>query len=131
MKFKLAFVGLSLLLMFGCSKSLVHTWNIDIFEIIKDNGQKTGNKNIGTITFNKNGTGNKDIHYSIFEHEYEDKTSFKWESQDGYILIKPTENNDRSKLNKVWIIVQDEAKKQVWKSTDGKHQVEILELSRN
>src|SRR5699024_530606 len=77
-------------LFFGCSKSLVHTWNIDKFEIIRENGQSTGSDNIGTITFNKNGSGHKDINYTIFDHQYSDKSGFKWEKHDGYILLKST-----------------------------------------
>jgi len=130
MKTKLPFIFLILLLT-ACSSDLVHTWNIDLFEINKDNGQKTKSKNIGTITFNKNGTGNKNISYSIFDSNYTDKAPFKWEKHEGYILLQATETGSNSKLNKAWIIIKDESKTQVWKSTDGKNSVQVLKLSRN
>lgn len=130
MKSKLPFL-LLLLFLTACSSSLVHTWNIDKFEIIKGNGQKTTSKNVGTITFNENGTGNKNINYTIFQSDYTDKTPFKWEKHEGYMLLRATKNSSDSKLNKAWIIVQDDSKKQVWKSTDGKNSILTLELSRN
>ncbi len=131
MKSKLPLLFL-LFLLTACSSKLVHTWNIDKFEIIKENGQKTGSNNIGTITFNKNGSGNKDINYSIFGQKYTDKTPFIWEihEKEGYILLKSTKEAN-SKLAKAWIIVKNESKKQVWKSTDGHNTVMILVLSRN
>lgn len=130
MKSKLPFL-LLLFLFTACSKDIVHTWNIDKFEIIKQNGQKTGSDNIGTITFNKNGSGNKDISYTIFENEYTDKVPFKWEKNDGYILLKSSKNVENSQLTKAWIIIEDKSKKQIWKSTDGKNSIQVLELSRN
>lgn len=122
---------LLLLLLTSCSGKLVHTWNIDKFEVIKENGQRTGSDNIGTITFNKNGTGNKNISYTIFGDNYSDKTPFKWEKHEGYILLKSTKNGEHSKLAKAWIIIKDNSKQQVWKSTDGKNSIQVLILSRN
>lgn len=130
MKTKLPFL-LIFLVLTACSKRLVHTWNIDKFEIIKGNGQKTGSDNIGTITFNKDGKGNKDISYTIFESDYSDKTPFKWEKHEDYILLKTTKSEDSSKLAKAWIVIKDKSKTQVWKSTDGENRVQTLKLSRN
>lgn len=130
MKKSLPFL-LLLLLLAGCSKGLVHTWNIDKFEIIRENGQKTGSDNIGTITFNKNGSGDKNISYTIFENQYEDKAPFKWEKHEDYILLKTTKDADSSRLSKAWIIIEDKSKKQIWKSTDGENNIQTLELSRN
>lgn len=130
MKTKLPFI-LLLFVLSACSPNLIHTWNIDQFEVVKENGQKTGSDNIGTITFNKDGTGNKDINYTIFENNYTDKTPFQWEKHEDYILLKATEKGKESKLAKAWIIIKDESKKQVWRSTDGKNTVQTLKLSRN
>ncbi len=129
MKSKLLLL-LCVLFLTSCSSDLIHTWNIDTFQVIKENGQKTESNNIGTITFNKNGSGNKDISYSIYDQNYTDKAPFKWEKHEGYILLKPAQNTSTSKLDKAWIIVQSDAKKQVWKSTEGQT-VLTLQLSRN
>lgn len=131
MKTKLPLLALFVLLFTACSSDLVHTWNIDRFEIIRDNGQRTNANNIGTITFNENGSGNKNISYSIFGNNYSDKTPFNWEKHQGYIILESTKKGVSSRLTKAWIIVTNEAKKQIWKSTDGKNSIQILELSRN
>ncbi|HLS30512.1 MAG TPA: hypothetical protein VK021_06620 [Flavobacteriaceae bacterium] len=113
----------------SCSKSMVHTWNIDKLEIKRENGKNSTYDNIGTITFNKNGTGNNN--FNIIESEEIDTASFKWEESDGNILLKPLKKEDSSRLFKAWIITEREAKKQVWKSTNGKNDIEILVISRN
>src|SRR5690625_4123245 len=122
-----------LLLLFAflvsCSDSLVHTWNIDKLKIIRENGNNSTYNNIGTITFNKNGTGNND--FNIIENDYEDKSPFKWEDSSDYILLKQSDNESSSRLFKAWIITESSSKKQIWKSTNGKNDVEILVLSRN
>lgn len=128
MKTKFTLLLLFLFLV-SCSNSLVHTWNIDKLEIIRENGKNSTYNNIGTITFNKNGTGNNN--FSIIENDYEDKSAFKWEESSDYILLKKTDHEKNSRLFKAWIITESSSKKQVWKSTNGENDIEILELSRN
>lgn len=112
----------------SCSNDLIHTWNIDRYEIQREDGKNTGYDNIGTLTFNKDGSGSNN--YSIIEIDYTDKSSFQWRKDDGFIRIKSAENG-QSRFSKAWIIVKDDTKKQIWKSTDGKQQVQTLVLSRN
>lgn len=128
MKSKLFFIFF-LVILTSCSDNLVHTWNIDKFEIIRENGKNSTYNNIGTITFNKNGTGNNNFH--IIENEFTDTASFKWEESDGYILLKPTKNDEESRLFKAWIMTESKSKKQIWKTTNGKNDIHILVLSRN
>src|SRR5690625_6723532 len=80
----------------SCSKSMVHTWNIDKLEIKRENGKNSTYDNIGTITFNKNGTGNNN--FNIIESEEIDTASFKWEESDGNILLKPLDRKS-TRLN--------------------------------
>ncbi|MEO2061326.1 MAG: hypothetical protein ABGW76_14715 [Mesonia sp.] len=114
----------------SCSPNIVNTWNIDKYEVINDKGQNTTSQNIGTITFKKKGKGTKDINYNVLQNDYLDKSEFTYELHEDYIVIKSAKKNDKSALNKTWIIVSDKSKTQVWKSTDGNESVQVLELSR-
>jgi len=129
MKTKLLLLALSISL-FSCSPNIVNKWNIDKYEVINNKGQNTSAQNIGSIEFKKNGKGTKNISYNVFQNDFIDESGFEYELKDGYIIIKSTDNNDKSALNKTWIIVNDKKKKQVWKSTDGSKSVQIIELSR-
>lgn len=108
---------------------MVHTWNIDKLEIKRENGKNSTYNNIGTITFNKNGTGNNN--FNIIESDEVDTASFKWEESDGNILLKALKKEESSRLFKAWIVTKKDSKKQIWKSTNGKNDIEILVISRN
>jgi len=124
------FVFLILIFLFtACSKSLVHTWNIDKLEIIRENEKNSTYNNIGTITFNKNGTGNNNFH--IIESDENDTSSFKWEEFDENIRLKGLKSEDSSRLFRAWIVTKKSGKSQTWKSTDGGNNILVLELSRN
>ncbi|SHI51334.1 hypothetical protein SAMN04488096_102186 [Mesonia phycicola] len=125
-KLILLFAAVSLV---SCSPSIVNSWNIDKYEVIKK-GQSTTSNNIGTISFNSDGKGVKDINYNVFQNDYSDKSQFSYELHEDYIIIKSAGEEQESHLNKTWIIVSDKSKKQVWKSTDGQQSVQVLELSR-
>lgn len=129
MKTKLLLLLVSVSL-FSCAPNLVNQWNIDKYEVINSQGQNTTSQNIGTIEFKKNGTGSKNINYNVFQNDFKDESGFNYEMKEGYVIIKSGDKKDKSALNKTWIIVSDKSKKQVWKSTDGSDNVQILELSR-
>jgi len=126
-KLILLFVAVSLV---SCSPSIVNSWNIDKYEVINEKGQSTTSNNIGTISFDTDGKGIKDINYNVFQNDYSDKSQFNYELHEDYIIIKSAGEEQESNLNKTWIIVSDKSKKQVWKSTDGQQSVQVLELSR-
>lgn len=115
--------------LFSCSDSMVHTWNIDKLEIKRENGKNSTYNNIGTITLNKNGTGNNN--FNIIESDEVDTASFKWEESENNILLKALKKEESSRLFKAWIITTRDRKKQIWKSTNGKNDIQILEISRN
>ena len=124
MKLKLTaflFIGVTLM---SCSKHIVGTWNIQKYETTTAAKQGIALTNIGTMTFKKNGSGEKNISYTIFETKKEDKSSFKWTQSENYITIE----SDGSEFSKTWIVVKDENKFQKWQSTDGNNQVQVLEL---
>lgn len=125
---------LTIIFLASCSPSIVNTWNIDKYEVVNDKGQNTTAQNIGSITFKKNGKGTKNINYNVLQNDFVDSSDFQYELHEEYIIIrsagKKSKKRDNSALNKTWIIVSDKSKSQVWKSTDGGNNVQILELSR-
>ncbi|PZD77888.1 lipocalin family protein [Mesonia sp. K7] len=131
MKTKLLLILPTLFLLISCGSGLTGTWNIDRYEIVRENGQNTSAENIGVISFQKNGKGTKNIHYNIFDNEYEDKSSFTYEvnKEKASVTIKG-EKGDESSFNKTWIMIEDKGKKQIWKSTDGANIVQTIELSK-
>jgi len=131
MKTKLLLLAVSISL-FSCSPNLVNKWNIDKYEVVNNKGQNTSAQNIGSIEFKRNGKGTKNISYNVFQNDFIDESNFKYELNEGYIIIKNEDGaaKDKSALNKTWIIVSDKKKSQVWKSTDGGKSVQIIELSR-
>lgn len=131
MKKSLFIIALSALIFTSCSPKLAGTWNVDRYEIDKQNGQNVTTRNAGEIVINKNGTGEKNINYSIFQNEFSDMQGFKWRMQgDDLITITGMNTLKKSDFDKTWIMVTNSNKKQVWKSTDGKNSVQILELSK-
>ncbi|MDR6300761.1 hypothetical protein [Mesonia maritima] len=129
MKIKLLILGL-IISMTSCSPRIVNTWNIDKYKVTNDKGKSMTSENIGTITFKKNGKGEKKLNYNLFQNDYSDTSPFEWNMYNDYIVLKTSNKDKDSNLNKTWIIVEDSSKKQVWKSTDGENMVQILELSR-
>ncbi len=131
MKKSLFIIAFTALLFTSCSPKLVGTWNVDRYEVDNQKGQNITTQNAGEIIINKNGTGEKNIQYNMFQNEFSDMQEFRWNMQ-GEDLITITSKNSykKSDFDKTWIMVTNSKKKQVWKSTDGKNSVQVLELSK-
>jgi len=130
MKSKLLILGL-IISMASCSPRIVNTWNIDKYKVTDNEGKSMTSENIGTITFKKNGEGEKKLNYNLFHDDYNDASPFQWNLYDDYIVLKTASKQEKdSNFNKTWIIIEDSSKKQVWKSTDGKNMVQVIQLSR-
>jgi hypothetical protein len=114
----------------SCSQKIVGTWNIDQYEINDQKGQEVTLKNAGEITLKKNGTGEKNIKYSIFSNDYSDIQPFNWNLEETNLTITGANPKEKSDFNKTWILITNKSKKQVWKSTDGSTTVQVLELSK-
>ncbi|MCJ7757513.1 MAG: lipocalin family protein, partial [Gillisia sp.] len=71
----------------SCSQKIVGTWNIDQYEINDQKGQEVTLKNAGEITLKKNGTGEKNVKYSIFSNDYSDIQPFKWNLEETNLTI--------------------------------------------
>lgn len=129
---KFLFITTILLLVTSCSPKVVGTWNVDRYEVDNQKGQNFSTTNAGKITINKNGTGEKTVEYNMFENEFSDLQDFRWKMpSEDIITITSKDSKKRSDLDKTWIIVTNKNDKQVWKSTDGKNSVQILELSKD
>ncbi|KAA5532617.1 hypothetical protein F0919_17700 [Taibaiella lutea] len=117
----------TVILFASCSPRMAGTWNIEKYEVNEAGKSTVSVANIGSITFDKNNTGVKDIQYAIFQNEYTDKAPFKWHKiNENTISIE----GDTSDLTKSWLIIEDKRKEQVWKSTDGSTKVQTLTLTK-
>jgi hypothetical protein len=131
MKKSLFIIAITTLLFTSCSPKIVGTWNVDRYEVDNQKGQNITTQNAGEIVINKNGTGEKNINYSMFQNEFSDLQKFRWNMQgEDLITITSTNSIEKSDFDKTWIMVTNSKKKQVWKSTDGRNSVQILELSK-
>lgn len=75
MKLKIASLLLIGVTFMSCSDRIVGTWSIQKYETTTPEKQEVSLKNIGTMTFYKNGEGEKNISYTVFETLKEDKTT--------------------------------------------------------
>lgn len=117
----------------SCSPKIVGTWNIDRYEVDNQQGQNFSTRNAGALTIKKNGTGEKNVQYNMFQNEFSDMESFRWNMQgEGIITItsSSTSSGQRSEFDKTWIMVTNTNKKQLWRSTDGRNSVQTLEMSK-
>lgn len=110
----------------SCSPRIVGVWNVESFETVSQGNEAISAKNIGTITFQKDGTGSKDLSFTILGVRKEDKTPFNWSLNDNLLTI----NGQESDFVKAWIVVDNQKKYQKIKSTDGADQVQIVELRK-
>ncbi len=132
MKKSLFIIAISAFLLTSCGgPKLAGTWNVDRYEVDNQKGQNVTTRNAGEIVLKKNGTGEKNINYNMFQNEFTDMQEFRWAMQgEDLITITSTNSYERSDFDKTWIMVTNKKDKQVWKSTDGKNSVQILELSK-
>lgn len=132
MKKSLFIVALFAFMATSCGKKIVGTWNVDTYEVNNQKGQTMNTRNAGEIVIKKNGTGIKDLQYSMFQNEFNDVQEFRWEMpEENIINITSTNSYKRSDFDKTWIIVTNDKKRQVWKSTDGSNTVQTLILTKD
>lgn len=131
MKKSLFITALLAFILTGCGgPKIVGTWNVDRYVVDNQQGRTMNTTNAGQIKINKNGTGEKDINYAMFQTEFSDTQSFKWNMPSEDLITLTSSNSTNSDLDKTWIIVSKKKDKQVWRSTDGKNTVQTLELSK-
>ncbi len=108
----------------SCSARLIGTWNVERYQRATPGEQGMAVSNIGTITFEKNGNGTKNLDYSLLGVSKEDASPFKWSATEEFITIE----GDDSELSKTWIFIENKNDYQKWQSTDGANSVQTLEL---
>ncbi|CAN5227494.1 hypothetical protein BH23BAC2_BH23BAC2_20490 [soil metagenome] len=128
---KLFLIGTLLLFVTSCSPKLVGTWNIDRYEVDNQEGRNSTTRNAGELILKKNGTGEKNVEYNMFQNEFTDLQPFRWSMQgDNIIRISSSDSKQKSEFDKTWIMITNTKKKQIWKSTDGKNAVQTLEMTK-
>ncbi|SDS48916.1 hypothetical protein SAMN04487764_2333 [Gillisia sp. Hel1_33_143] len=134
MKKSLLLTALCALFLTSCSQKIIGTWNVDRYEVNNQKGQNITTRNAGEIVLNKDGSGEKNIEYNIFNNEFSDVQKFDWKLMDSNLTItgneRKSKDEKKSDFDKTWIVITNKKDKQLWKSTDGSNAVQIIELSR-
>lgn len=110
----------------ACSPRIVGTWNVQKYETLIPGQQAISVNNVGTIEFNRNNTGNKDIRYNVIGIARENTGAFTWSYTKSYLTIKASD----SEFAKIWLLVENKRNFQRLQATNGKNQIQTLELSR-
>lgn len=110
----------------SCSPQIAGTWTVQKYQRVTPGEQGTTLSNIGTMTFNKDNTGTKQLDYTVLGIEQSDSAPFTWSTTENYITIE----GDDSEIAKTWIYLETKNKFQKWKSTDGENNVQTLELTK-
>ncbi|HSI70889.1 MAG TPA: hypothetical protein VK941_11690 [Gillisia sp.] len=132
MKKSLFITAICAIVFTSCSPKMTGTWNVDRYAVDNQEGRSMNTTNAGTIKIDKNGSGEKDINYNMFQTEFSDTQTFRWNMPSEDVITITSPNSSRnSDLDKTWIIVSQKKNNQIWKSTDGKNTIQTLELSKN
>lgn len=88
------------------SHRLVGNWNVEKYETSTPGSQATSLSNIGTMTFKKNNTGEKNLNYQVLGIQRNDVLPFTWNATDNYVTI----SGNSSEFAKTWIILENKRK---------------------
>ena len=126
-KIKTIIIGLLLSVsLSSCAHRLVGTWQVQKYEKKTPSEQGMSVSNIGTISFDRNGTGEKNLDYSLLGVSSKDVTPFEWSVTEKFVTV----SGEESELTKTWIFIEDERDYQKWQSTDGANTIQTLELKK-
>jgi hypothetical protein len=101
------------------------SWTIASYEEKNINGSDGKSTNVGTMTFLKNGTGQKKLSGIPWRKSDHEATDFKWESGNNTITIY----SPGSAFAKTWIITRNKKSTQEWRST-SRGDVQTVVLKR-
>lgn len=114
------------LLFSACSNRLIGLWQVENYEIISNRSESVKATNIGTVNFLKDGTGHKELSFSILGLNQQDRADFTWVLNENLLTI----SGDSSAFVKTWIITESKKSYQKLQSTDGAQQVQVMELKK-
>ena len=131
-KLVIFFAFSSMLLIVACNPSkmvtrkLVGEWQVA--EIKEQNAAADAlvSTNIGVISLNPDNTGLKISSFSVMGLTRSDTTHFTWINTQNSIII----NTEDESIGKLWIISELKKNNQVWKTTDGNANMQIMKLER-
>lgn len=106
-------------------RRLVGTWNIERYEQQFPGGNRESASDIGTITFRKNGSGDKNLSVLTRSLNRRDNSDFSWKNSTDAVTI--ISNN--SDLAKTWLVVKNKKSYQQWKATTSTT-VQTMELRK-
>ena len=127
-KFPCHFIGAFLLLMLtSCAPALNGVWTVEQLKKETRVVESLNLQNLGTLTFQKDGTGTKSVSYYEDNKLQYDNRPFEW--------IKQADNTIRiispfSDFNGTWNIITDQADFQKW-SRMGSRGNQTIELRKN
>lgn len=120
------FLGMFVMAFTACSPKLTGKWNVQRYEVVNQGQSGVSINNVGNIEFKRNGTGEKNIQYSILGISKFDNMPFDWRKHGNSITI----SGNNTDFAKTWIIVENKRRYQQWKATDGANTVQVIELSK-
>ncbi len=123
---KFSIIVLVIFFLASCSPKIVGTWNVEKYERATPDEEGMTVSNIGTITFDKDGTGTKKLDYSLLGVSKKDATPFNWSTTERFITIE----GGNSEFSKTWIYIENKNDYQKWQSTDGANNVQTLMLEK-
>lgn len=106
-------------------RRLVGNWNIERYEQRFSNGETETASNLGSISFRKNGGGDKELSILTRSLRQRDDSDFSWKNTADAVTI--ISNN--SELAKTWLVMKNKRSFQQWKSTT-QGTVQTMELRK-
>lgn len=106
-------------------RRLTGTWNVTRYEILYPSGQREETFNVGTVVFNRNGSGDNDMPILTRNIRTPDARRFSWKNTDQSVTII----SENTFLAKAWIIVENRRNRQVWRSTTNEL-IQTMELQK-
>lgn len=119
-------IGIAMACFTSCAPKIVGTWNVVKYESTKPGEKTVVQNNIGTMTFKKNGEGEKNLNYVTMGKSKTDDHRFGWHSTGPYVGIE----SPSSDFSRTWVIITNTRKQQKWKTNDGPNGTQVIELSK-
>jgi hypothetical protein len=111
------------------TKRLIGEWNVAKYseQFHATGASEVTLTNIGTLTLKKNGTGDKQINFSIMSRVVSDTLNFNWKNTEDKVTLV---GNGESLFAKTWLVMSSKKNAQVWRSTDDEGNSQKMELKR-